>query len=843
MSRFVVSLNSSQKSALDPHLVGGKAANLVRLHRMGFRSAPGFIITTKAFHRFMDHPAQYVPADSLGLSAAEYRSLKERITAIPFDPRLENRIRKFHRKLSGAVAVRSSMAGEDQANASFAGQLDTFLNIESERLTDAIKECYTSHYKPQLNQYLSARLKLTNTERSGPTAMAVIVQRMVEAETAGIAFTADPICGRSEVIIEAVSGPGKDAVSGEKDPDRYVVNASGKISELTPTEKGRPLLSREQILQLADSANRIARKMGNPQDIEWAWDGADFIFLQTRPISTLFGKQIYSNKLVADMSPGVIKPLQWSTYTLSMMTRVFSRLFTEIIGPNDIDFSKAIRLIHSRVYTNVNFFDDMLKRIGLPGNFFEMIARDETDRRKRPPISPKLLHTLVFKIIPFIWKYSRAEVQMNRFIDKQDAVLDLYRKSEWSGISVSDKYVHLKNLMSLHNEAQRSIMITALNMAVRNTMLKKMIRKHAPSVRSGDLLTGPAGEKGWELNVELDDLSEKLRAQGKDIINLCMEGDDDKIRLRLSSSPKGRELISEFDAFMKKYGHLSANTTNFTEPPWIENPKMIWSSMGSKASHRDRKRPAGSENSRAEKRNEVLKHLNPIQRKVFRRLLRKTIVYLTLREKISLLLSEDTYQFRRLVLSLGEGLTREGIIKQTEDIFYLYYDEITKIIKEETQSREISGKVVRRRRRMEQDSKIIPEDTICGDQIEARPEKSICEPEFLTGICGSSGFKQGYAYVVEDPDEVTQAPTPEDILVVPFAHVGWTPLFSKIGGIIAETGGQLSHTSIIAREFGIPAVVSVPRAMRAIKTGQPLTLDADEGRIYLKHIYSNKGER
>ncbi len=842
MGSLIVSLNSSKKSVLDSHLVGGKAANLAKLHRMGFRSAPGFVITSKAFHRFIDPLDQFGPVDSPGLNAAEYKSLKERIISIPFDRRLENTIWKFHRKLSGSVAVRSSMVGEDRANDSFAGQLDTYLHVEPDRLIEAIKECYASHYKPQLFQYLSARGKLMNARKLDLLSTAVIVQRMVEAETAGIAFTADPICGRSEVIIEAVAGLGKDAVSGGKDPDRYVVNANGKISESAPTEKGRPLLSREQILRLAVSANRIARKMGHPQDIEWAWDGEDFIFLQTRPISTLFGKQIYSNKLVADMSPGVIKPLQWSTYTLSMMTRVFCRLFTEIIGPNNIDFNKAIRLIHSRVYTNINFFNDMLERIGLPGNFFEMIARDEEARRRRPPMSPKLLHSLVFKFIPFIWKYSRAEARINRFINKQNAILNLYRKSDWSGVSINDKYMHLKHLMFLHNEAQQNIMITALNMAIRNTLLKKMIRKHAPSVRSSDLLTGPAGEKGWELNAELDDLSEKVHALGKDIISLCIEGDDGEIRRRLSSSAKGRELISEFDAFMKKYGHLSANTTNFTEPPWIENPKMIWSSMGNKASHRHRKRSAGSESSRAEKRNEVLKHLNPIQKKAFRRILKTTIVYLTLREKISLLLSEDTYQFRRLVLGLGEGLVLKGIIEKPDDVFYLHYDEITKIIEENTQTREIGGKIIRRRRRIEQDAQIIPEDTICGDQIETRPERSICEPEFLTGICGSSGFKQGYAYVVEDPGKINRVLTPRDILVVPFSHVGWTPLFSKIGGIIAETGGQLSHTSIIAREFGIPAVVSVPRAMGAIKTGQPLTLDADKGRIYLKHIHSTQGD-
>ena len=153
--------------------------------------------------------------------------------------------------------------------------------------------------------------------------MAVIIQEMVKAKIAGITFTADPISGRREVITEACEGTAEKLVAGETTPDRYVVNANGKISELIPQKPDQSLLSQEQILQLAALANNIAQHMGEPQDIEWAWDGQNFIFLQTRPISTLKGKNIYSSKLMADMSPGLVKPLQWSTNTLAMANRCF----------------------------------------------------------------------------------------------------------------------------------------------------------------------------------------------------------------------------------------------------------------------------------------------------------------------------------------------------------------------------------------------------------------------------------------------------------------------------------------------------------------------------------------
>ncbi len=842
MNHLIIPLNSKKKSATNKYLVGGKAANLVKLNQLGFPTAPGFIITTAVFHQIIRQSGLSIPAVLEELDTSAYNSLKDHIVSSPFDLRFENKIRKHHQKFDGMAAVRSSMVGEDQASTSFAGQLDTFLNIQDEQLIDAVRKCYASLFKPQLHKYISGRQISLISENADLLSMAVVVQQMVRAKYSGIAFTADPICGRREVIIEASEGTGEAIVSGMTNPDRYIVNANGKISEMIPVKNDQPMLSHKQILFLAESANQIARHLEFPQDVEWAWDGTDFIFLQTRPISTLVGKDIYSSKLMADMSPGLVKPLQWSTNTLAMSTHVFGRLFTKIIGPNDIDFAKSIRLIHSRVYANLTFFEELFQKIGLPGNFFEMIARDEKGRRHRPKLNFRMLPIILFRFLPFIWKYARITNQMNTFVTKQDNALDAFRKSDWTGIGTTEKFKRLKKLMQLHNDAQWSIIVTALNMTIRNTLLKKMIRKHAPSVEPSDLIKGLSGLEGLEPNKELDKLSQDLRPLGETLIRLCLQEEDQKIRQQLSSSTEGKRLINKFDAFMSKFGHLSANTTNFTETSWIENPNLIWSLVGSGALKKKQNHNENTEITRAARKNEVLKHLNLPQRLIFKRLLNSTITYMTLRERLSLLLSDDTYQFRRLILSLADDLVRKGILTKRDDIFYLFYDELESIHKDGPPSNKISTKVKQRRWQMEQDAQIIPDDTICGDQIINRPQLKSSTSEFLTGICGSSGMKQGYAYVVENPNSVEKTLTAEDILVVPFTHVGWTPLFSSIGGIIAETGGQLSHTAIVAREYGIPAIVNVRQAMQTIKTGQPLTIDADTGRIYLKHLDSIKGD-
>ena len=293
---------------------------------------------------------------------------------------------------------------------------------------------------------------------------------------------------------------------------------------------------------------------------------------------------------------------------------------------------------------------------------------------------------------------------------------------------------------------------------------------------------------------------------------------------------------------MQKFGHLSANTTNFTETPWIENPKMIWKSIGTGALHQKKIPDNNTEMIRSEKREEVQKNLNVLQKPIFLRLLNSTITYLGLREKISLLLSDDTHQFRRLLLSIGDDLVKKGMLEQPDDTFFLFSDELENIIKDNGNVGGFTEIIKQRRRQIDKDAQIVPEDTICGDQIYTRPQIDARTSEFLSGICGSSGYRQGYAYVVESPDNVQKRLTADDILVVPYTHVGWTPLFSAIGGIIAETGGQLSHTAIIAREYGIPAIVNVRNAMQLIKTGQRLYIDADAGRIYLKHENSLEGE-
>jgi pyruvate,water dikinase len=197
-------------------------------------------------------------------------------------------------------------------------------------------------------------------------------------------------------------------------------------------------------------------------------------------------------------------------------------------------------------------------------------------------------------------------------------------------------------------------------------------------------------------------------------------------------------------------------------------------------------------------------------------------------------MSQDSYQMRRIFLTLGDTFVARSQLEQRDDVFYLYHDEVQHLVEGALEGAVARERVVARRAEMEADAQIELPATICGDYVPTQPVSLANGQECLVGISGSSGLAQGYARVIVDPTEAPATLSKDDILIVPFTDVGWTPLFTGIGGIVAETGGQLSHTSIVAREYGLPAVVNIKKATLLIKDGQPITVDGDNGKVYLR---------
>jgi pyruvate,water dikinase len=742
-------------------------------------------------------------------------------------PALRAAIARAAERLGGRLAVRSSLVAEDDAAASFAGQLETVLDVGAgSEVLDAVRAVAASALAPSVRQYAADRL----AGRAG--GMAVVVQRMVAARAAGVAFSADPMTGQRRVVIEAVAGSGDRLVRGRATPDRFVVDARGVLATQARAELDEASLPTAAVLQLAELVRAAADQLGGPHDVEWAWDGDRLHLLQARPITALAGKHVFSARLVGDMCPGVIKPLLWSTKPRSMAQNVVGRLFRELLGHDGFDYARLLRRIHSRAYMDATAMGVQLAGIGLPANFFESIARDERASR-RPPLTPRLLARLP-RIVAVLIRHSRAADGLEVMLERHEAEVAALRVADPDALDLPALLERVAALLEAHGDTQWCIFASATNMMVRNRLLERMVRRHAPDVRPTDLLRGLRGMKSLDPNAALRRLAASCNDLGAPERALLLGGDDRAIRERLAASVAGRRLAAGVDGLLDRFGYLSANGSDFTEPTWAEQPAPVWTALGRLLAAAPRGDGADPARLREQARAAVRARLGPLRRALFDRLLAGTQRYLALRERVSLLLTEDAFELRRLFLAVGGQLVRLHRLERPDDVFYLYRDELEALARGEHRGADARALVANRRAELAADEAITPPETVCGEAAAAGVTAAdTAGREYLVGIAASSGLARGRARVVRNPGAVPSLLCPEEILVVPFTDVGWTPLLATVGGVVAEGGGQLSHTSIVAREYGLPAVVGVDGATTVIRDGQEVTVDGTAGRVWL----------
>ena len=742
------------------------------------------------------------------------------------------------KRLKGPVSVRSSMIGEDSAARSYAGQLETSLDVSSPKdLFEAIRRCYASVEQESFRRYTE---KAPGNGESSPGALAILIQKMVPSKTAGVAFSADPNMGVRRIIIEAARGPGESLASGRVVPDRIIVDPAGFGIRRDAAPGTEPVLDETQIRRLAELIQRIHRLMGCPQDIEWAWDGARFWVLQSRPITSLQNQHLYSSRLVSDMTPGLIKPLLWSTSIADMMSNVFARIFESLLGTGLADPAAIIRRFHSRIYADMSRFGELLERIGLPANFFEMITYDELPPGGRPRINARLVRSAP-RLLLFIARYGRIGQSSEKFIRLHGRRLKRIRKENWHTRQPEELLDLSLDLREYHGQTQWYMWLTAINMMVRKKLLSRFLERNVPGVTTHQLLSGLAGLKSLEPNQLLKAMAAKTARVPPADRQTLLQGDDRIIRERLGNTPGGRKLLEYFEDFMDRYGFLSSSGTDFTVTPWSERPELIWKGLGRLAGDGKNQTEPDAALVRKRAHERARSSLSGLKRWWFERLLRSTGDHVRLRERIGLFMSEDIAHMRRLYLTMGQHMTLAGRLPQPDDLFYLFSDELASLIDGSADAGFLRKRISQQKEILERDAAIEPEEVFYGTPRQWTPACETAGEPYLEGIIGSFGMVRGYARIVHDPGQLETPLTKRDILVVPHTDVGWTPLFPSIGGLVAETGGQLSHSAIVAREYGLPAVVSVPKATRIIREGQPITLDGDRGRVYLKHIAAGEG--
>jgi len=893
VNKFVLPLGSSD---ITLKVAGGKGASLSRLGRAGFPVPPGFIITTAAYQAFVQanglegriveiyHSASADDPTSLEEASGAIRRLFDQgsipqavVTAIRRAYR--DLSRPVHAHPSAAVAVRSSATAEDLPGASFAGQQDTFLNVRGEEsLLVAVKGCWASLWTARAMAYRKRR-GIAPTRVS----LAVVVQQMVRAEAAGVLFTVNPVSGsHNEAVINAAWGLGEAIVSGDVTPDNILVEkATGRVKKMEVGEKAvmrvpgaegtteipvtfqkrrQPAITSKQAAELTRLGCEIEEQFGTPQDIEWAIAGGRVIILQARPVTVLpkgelivpgdddwpaLGEHppqpfdLWTQVDVGEVWPYPVSPLMWSL-ALSALNETMRYSLRMLCAPY-LDDIQWVKRFYGRIYFNEGALIHILyHEMGLPDSFIN--AAYGTRRKATPRGDGRFRPLLFLRRLPALLRTTMDSLKTGRklkaLFPQIDRWLDSFEKRDLSELSdrqLWEKFELWKERFEQGFNPYSELCTSALMVfALLEWLLDRWCgrKELAP-----DLVTGLSGVYVADMRTDLWRMAQALHDSGLDSIVL---DNSPKIALtKLRETSAAHSVNRMLDAFLCRYGQRCPNEMEWLHPRWAEAPEQVIELVAGYLRAGNRLNPIEAERRQRRRQEEAVAwveaHLDPIRRMIFRRLLTIAQNTVRLRNNSRHYITKITFPARQILALLGRRWASRNWLKQPEDIFFLTIHEVETIIKigdPAAVSWNLPALVAERRKAYEYWFDVVQPEVIGPDGQPFLEQTIEVAQAVLQGIAASGGKASGTARIIHDPREATGLQA-GDILVTRATDPGWTPLFPLVGGLVLEVGGQLSHGAIVAREYGVPAVVNVRDATRRIRDGQTITVDGMAGRVYL----------
>ncbi|MBN1858429.1 hypothetical protein JW848_04405 [Candidatus Bipolaricaulota bacterium] len=695
-------------------------------------------------------------------------------------------------------AVRSSADIEDGSRRSFAGRFDSILRVQGvDRLITAVRTVWES------------------AARGGDTVrMAVMVQEMVDAQVSGIAFSRNPITGAEEVMIEAVSGTGEVLTSGLASPERWMVAEGDAIESSAAVAVGADVLQ-----DIAAMARRWEKAVGVPIDLEWAVDGAKLYWLQLRPISALQSPDVYSSRMSKEFLPGLIMPLVWSV-NVPMVNRAWLNLLEEIIGRIDMEPERLARRIGCRAYFNMGRMGELFAQAGLRRDVLE--AMMGFNAPSGPPQRAHWMTIGMLRHIPrltgFAVRHLRFRRHFARWLPPTEQALQRREAAGFSAEKTQRALEEIDCLLAMMQDIAYYRIVSMLrHAAIHRFVTRGLARKRVPA-EAVDIVASGAADEGVDPSKSLF----KLRA-----LFLSLP-EDTRTRLRetgtgRASTDGNREggafrFLLELERFLERFGYLSDRGNDFSAETWRENPTLVVNMLAS-----------GETRARCADPNGASRETTKWSRRI-RRLAAKETRARFDRDRVGALFSRGHAILRRAFLELGRRLQQEGMLQAPADIFFITYDEIRAVTRGELPASVVQGRITDRQDEMRLAGGADLPEVVYGEQV---PEFRADRPteEVLHGVAASRGFYEGKARVVRSVEEFDRV-QPEDVLVISHSDIGWMPLLDKASAIVAESGGLLSHSAIVARERGIPAVVSVARA-QTIPDGAWVIVDGSAGTISL----------
>ena len=865
MSSFVLDFQEIEKTQL--FLVGGKGLNLGELSNIqGIQVPEGFCVTTVGYEQVIGKNGAFQTLlNQLAMLKIEERDrigeiskqIREVIMAVEIPVDVVESVAHYlsHFGDEHAYAVRSSATAEDLPYASFAGQQDTYLNvIGKENILQHIKKCWASLFTDRAVIY-----RMQNGFDHNQVSICVVIQKMVFPEASGILFTADPITSNRKVLsIDASFGLGEALVSGLVSADNYKVKEDEIVEKVIATKKlaiyGRKeggterkkiapnqqkfqTLTEQQILQLARIGRQIEAYFGCPQDIEWCLVDDTIYIVQSRPITTLYPipevndgeNHVYISVGHQQMMTDAMKPLGLSFFLLTTsapMCKAGGRLF--------VDATQRLASPASRDYLiNTLGKSDPLIRDALTTviereNFIKLLSNDDKEKylsKNVPPASSQQQPENDPEIVTNLIKNSELSIE------------ELKRNMQTkSGVDILDFILEdiqqLKKV--LFNSQSIAIIMAGMNASswINEKMEQWLGEKNAADVLSQSVQHNITSEMG----LALLDVADVIRPY-LEVIAYLQHVEDDSFLDELIQFKGGEKVRDAIDAFLNKYGMRCSGEIDITKTRWSEQPATIIPMI---LNHiRDfeygaskRKFEEGLQEALKKEKEllERLQHLPDGEQKVeeTKRMICNLRNFIGYREYPKYGMIHRYFIYKQALLKEAEKLVQNNVLDEIEDIYYLTFEELHEVVR----TNKLDYKIIHKQKNAYKlYEKLTPPRVITsdGEIITGKYKRENLPAEAIVGLPVSSGVVEGRARVILNMEDANLEDG--DILVTAFTDPGWTPLFVSIKGLVTEVGGLMTHGAVIAREYGLPAVVGVENATKLIKDGQRIRVHGTEGYI------------
>ena len=846
---------------------GGKGANLGELLAAGMLVPPGFCVTTAAYRNTLaaagldaaiDEALRNVRAED----PTSYEAASAHITALfenlPLPNGLAEAILTAYQALGAPpAAVRSSATTEDLPGASFAGQQVTSLNVRGkDELLDAVRRCWGSLWSTRAIAY-----RQRQGFRHDQVAIAVVVQWLVTAEVSGILFTANPVTGaRDEIVINAALGLGEAVVGGLTTPDSFTLDRTtlavrerqtGRQEVATVlAERGtteRPLgpergaqstLDDARLARLAEIGLSIEHHFDAPQDVEWAYADDRFWVLQTRPITNLPPPPLGDVR----WEPPFPGSAWWRRQVVENLPEPLSPLFDELYVREGLELSIDAFMAFFRItYLRLEDVADRPFFITVNG-----YAYSRANYNLRWGAIPKFLRVMIdefrilFREAPTYWREQALPTYL--------ATIERWKAMDLA--DAPDKQL-LAGVRELTLEDARYWFACALMIAdakITDALLGRFLALAAPgrNLTSGTFLRGfPSPTVDAE--TELEGLAEQIRASDE-LQALVASTPAARLPEVMRGTPAGQAWMAAFARYLDRYGHQIYNL-DFVVPTQIDDPLPVLLSLkemaqrpGSDPRARQQALVAGRD-ARVE---EAAQSFDPLRRRLFRILLGWAQRFGPYREQALFFMGAGWPTLRRLALELGRRLVESGSLLAEEDVFFLETSELREAIaaRETGRANPDLARLARERSELREARKRLHPPPVVppGHKLRFGPfDMSAWETQrhnesvgtILRGFAVSPGRVAAPASVIRSPADFSEM-EPDTILVCPTTTPAWTPLFSQARGLVTDVGGVLAHGSIVAREFGIPAVLGTGQASQRILHGQRITVDGNRGLVFLE---------